>query len=123
MLAITRRSVLSGLSALGLPIPVHATPPEALKIDADGGAVELSRYPADSPGKRPAVLLLHGGRGIELDPRAYERHAIALATGGSMHSSYATSPPRIGPRSTVKPTHPKRSTFTARAGFRDGWVA
>jgi carboxymethylenebutenolidase len=82
MTEITRRSALGGLAVLGLPISAHGASPEDLNVDAGGGPVDLTRYAADGAGKRSAVLLLHGSRGVELKPRAYERHAIALATGG-----------------------------------------
>ena len=72
---------MGGLGVFGLPIHAHALP-EDLHVAAEGGPVALTRYAADLPGKRPAVLLLHGSRGIELRPRAYERHAIALAAVG-----------------------------------------
>ncbi|MGC2774239.1 MAG: dienelactone hydrolase family protein [Bradyrhizobium sp.] len=42
----------------------------------------LTRYEAAGTGKRPAVLILHGARGVELKPRAYERYADALASAG-----------------------------------------
>jgi carboxymethylenebutenolidase len=42
----------------------------------------MTRYAADRVGKRPAVLVLHGNRGVEFNPRAYERYANALAAGG-----------------------------------------
>jgi carboxymethylenebutenolidase len=65
-----------------MPSPVHAASPEDLTVDAAEGNVTLSRYAAAGEGKRPAALLLHGSRGIELKPRAYERHALALAAAG-----------------------------------------
>ncbi len=42
----------------------------------------LSRVGADGTARRPAVLLLHGARGIEMKPAAYERYADALKAAG-----------------------------------------
>ena len=42
----------------------------------------MTRYAADHVGKRPAVLVLHGSRGVEFSTRAYERYANTLAAGG-----------------------------------------
>jgi carboxymethylenebutenolidase len=42
----------------------------------------VTKYEAGHAGKRPAVLVLHGARGVELKPGAYERYANELAAGG-----------------------------------------
>ena len=44
----------------------------------DDESVALTRYAADQVGKRPAVVVLHGSRGVVLKPRAYQRYADAL---------------------------------------------
>jgi carboxymethylenebutenolidase len=79
---ITRRTALSGLAALLLPSAAYGTPGEELSIPFEGGHLLASRYAAGTAGKRPAVIMLHGSRGIELRPRAYQRYADALSTGG-----------------------------------------
>lgn len=79
---ISRRAVLGGITALTVPLAAHAGSPEEFGIDADEGSVALTRYPAVQDGKRSAVLVLHGARGIETKPRAYERYANALSSGG-----------------------------------------
>jgi carboxymethylenebutenolidase len=79
---IDRRAVLSGLALLSLCRPARAAPAEQLSVDADEGRVELTRYAGDRAGKRAAVLLLHGSRGFERKPIAYERYAAALAARG-----------------------------------------
>jgi carboxymethylenebutenolidase len=66
---IDRRAVLSGLAVLALYRPARATTPEQFSA-------------ADREGKRPVVLLLHGSRGFERKPLAYERYAAALAAKG-----------------------------------------
>ena len=75
-------AALVGLALACLPASVHAAAPEQLSVDTGQGPVVLTRYAADVPGVRPAVLLLHGARGIELRPRAYERYAEQLAESG-----------------------------------------
>ncbi|MCP3477567.1 dienelactone hydrolase family protein [Bradyrhizobium sp. CCGUVB1N3] len=69
---ITRRTTLAGLALLSLSPAARAEP----------GNDALTRYPAEVSGKRPAVILLHGSRGIEIRPRAYQRYADALSAKG-----------------------------------------
>jgi carboxymethylenebutenolidase len=56
--------------------------PEELSADADEGSIAVTRYAPDRVGRRPAVLVLHGARGVELESRTYERYANALAADG-----------------------------------------
>jgi carboxymethylenebutenolidase len=49
---------------------------------ADEESVGLTRYAADQIGKRCGIVVLHGSRGIELKPRAYQRYADALTAAG-----------------------------------------
>ena len=79
---INRREIILGLALLPLCRPARAAAPEQLSVDADEGRVELTRYAGNRAGKRPAVLLLHGSRGFERKPLAYERYAAALAARG-----------------------------------------
>lgn len=44
--------------------------------------IAVTRRAAEGMAPRPSVLLLHGSRGMELNPEAYERHAAALAAAG-----------------------------------------
>ncbi|WP_245288123.1 hypothetical protein [Bradyrhizobium sp. Ec3.3] len=69
---ITRRTTLAGLALLSLSPAARAEP----------GNDAMTRYAAEVSGKRPAVILLHGSRGIELRRRAYERYADALSAKG-----------------------------------------
>ena len=82
MRTINRRVIVSGLALLSLCRPARAGIPEQLSIDAEEGRVALTRYAAEHVGSRPVVLLLHGARGFELRPRAYERYANALSAKG-----------------------------------------
>jgi carboxymethylenebutenolidase len=82
MPTIDRRAALAGLALLSVCRPARAGIPEQLSIDADEGPVALTRYAAGQAGKRACVLLLHGARGIEQKPRAYERYANALSAQG-----------------------------------------
>ena len=79
---INRRTAVAGLALLSICRPARAAPPEQLSVDADEGSVALTRYAADHAGRRASVLLLHGTRGFELRPRAYERYANALSARG-----------------------------------------
>jgi carboxymethylenebutenolidase len=79
---ISRRSVLGGLALVAASRPLHAETPESLSAAASEGDVALTRYAAEGAGKRASVAILHGARGVELKPRAYERYANALSNHG-----------------------------------------
>lgn len=79
---ISRRMALSSLAALLWPSLVQAASGEELSIMSEGASLPASRYAADTQGKRPAVVMLHGSRGIELRPRAYQRYAETLSAAG-----------------------------------------
>jgi carboxymethylenebutenolidase len=79
---INRRSVLGGLALVAASRPLYAETPESLNAAASEGDVALTRYAAEGTGKRAGVVILHGARGVELKPRAYERYANALNTHG-----------------------------------------
>jgi carboxymethylenebutenolidase len=121
MQTINRRAVLGGIVALAIPVPGHAAAPEELSAEADEGSVALTRYAADRVGKRPAVLVLHGARGVELKPRAYERYANHLATGGI--DTYLV---RYFTAADYQALDPKTSTRETRdvydTGRFDGWT-
>jgi carboxymethylenebutenolidase len=80
--AVSRRVVLSSIAALALAFSSNSGSPEELNVEADQGGIDVTRYAAYRVGKRPAVLVLHGNRGVEFSTRAYERYANALAAGG-----------------------------------------
>ncbi|MGY4475440.1 dienelactone hydrolase family protein [Bradyrhizobium sp. USDA 3364] len=82
MPAISRRSVLGGFALLAASRSLAAAMAETLSVDAAEGHVTLNRFASGRAGKRPAVLMLHGSRGFDLRPRAYERHANALTAAG-----------------------------------------
>ncbi|WP_161491900.1 dienelactone hydrolase family protein [Bradyrhizobium centrolobii] len=71
-------------------------------------------------GKRPAVILLHGSRGIELKPRAYGRYADALSAKGI--DAYLL---RYMTDSDTAALNPKTSTQESREAYDtgrfDGW--
>ena len=79
---VSRRVALASIAVLTLPFPANSGSPEELNVEADQGGIDVTRYAADRVGKRPAVLVLHGNRGVEFSTRAYERYANALAAGG-----------------------------------------
>ncbi|MBR0784983.1 dienelactone hydrolase family protein [Bradyrhizobium iriomotense] len=73
---------MSGLATLLAPWRAYAAPSEQLGIASGSNSLPVSRYAAAAAGKRSAVIALHGSRGIELRPHAYERYADALSTKG-----------------------------------------
>ncbi len=75
---VNRRVVLGGIAAFSIGRPAYAETPQDFSVEADDESVALTRYAADQVGKRPAVVVLHGSRGVELKPRAYQRYADAL---------------------------------------------
>jgi carboxymethylenebutenolidase len=78
MQRVTRRFVLGGLAAASIGPIARAGTPENISVQADEGGIAIDRYAAAQTGKRPAVIVLHGSRGIELRQRAYQRYADAL---------------------------------------------
>jgi carboxymethylenebutenolidase len=79
---ITRRTALAGLPALLAPIAARGAAGEEFKVVSGGDSLLVLRYAAAGSQKRPAVVALHGARGIEIKPRAYERYADALTARG-----------------------------------------
>jgi carboxymethylenebutenolidase len=79
---ITRRTALAGLATMLSPIAAHGAPGEEFKVTSGGDSLSASRYAAAGSQRRPAVIALHGSRGIELRARAYERYADALTARG-----------------------------------------
>ncbi|MGY8708208.1 dienelactone hydrolase family protein [Bradyrhizobium sp. 18BD] len=79
---ITRRMALGGLAALLSPIAARCAPGEEFNVTSGRDSLSVSRYAAAGSERRPAVIALHGARGIELRARAYERYADALTARG-----------------------------------------
>jgi carboxymethylenebutenolidase len=80
---MSRRHILSGGIALLATSRAFSTDiTETLDAPANEGPVALTRYAANQAGKRPAVVVLHGSRGFELRPLAYQRYADALTEAG-----------------------------------------
>lgn len=79
---ITRRSLLGSLAVVATVRPSHAASPDEFGVPSPEGDIGVTRYAAKGTAKRPGVLLLHGARGVEIQPRAYERDANALADAG-----------------------------------------
>ena len=79
---ITRRTALASLATLLSPIAARGAPGEGFNVTSGHDSLPVSRYAAAGDGKRPAVIALHGARGIERKARAYERYADALTARG-----------------------------------------
>ncbi|SFI33074.1 dienelactone hydrolase family protein [Bradyrhizobium sp. Gha] len=79
---ISRRAALAAFAALLSPVPARGAPAEQFEVTSGQDSLLVSRYAATAEGKRPAVIALHGARGIEIRPRAYERYADALTAKG-----------------------------------------
>lgn len=83
MQMISRRRILGGGVALLAASRAFATDgAEKLDVPGSEGPVALTRYAAPQAGKRPAVVVLHGSRGFELRPLAYQHYADALTEAG-----------------------------------------
>src|SRR5947209_1188411 len=109
---ITRRTALATVAALLAPAAGRAAPGEEFSVASGHDSLPVSRYAAAATGKRPAVIALHGSRGIELRPRAYERYAEALSATGTdaYFLRYMT------PADTAAVT-PKSSTHESRDAY------
>ncbi|MDE1993916.1 MAG: dienelactone hydrolase family protein [Rhizobiaceae bacterium] len=75
-IVISRRSMLVGLATLALPWKAQA---EELSVDSAEGPIKVTRFAAADSAPRPAVLILHGSGGTELNPKVYTDHAEAIA--------------------------------------------
>lgn len=79
---ISRRAALAAIAALLSPVAARSASGEQFDVTSGPDSLPVSRYAAAVDGKRPAVIVLHGSRGIELRARAYERYADALTARG-----------------------------------------
>ncbi|MGY4428977.1 carboxymethylenebutenolidase [Bradyrhizobium sp. F1.13.1] len=79
---VTRRTALTGLAALLSPVTAWSAPVEQFNVTSGNDSLAVARYAAAVATKRPAVIVLHGSRGLELRLRAYERYADALSAKG-----------------------------------------
>jgi hypothetical protein len=52
--------------------------PQELAVESNGGLVAVTRYAAEGTASRPAVLVLHGAGGIDVNAKAYACHGFAL---------------------------------------------
>jgi carboxymethylenebutenolidase len=114
---IDRRVAVAGLALLSVGRRARAGKPERLSVEADDGVVEFSRYATDRTGTRPGVIVLHGTRGFELKPRAYERYANALSEKGI--DSYLVRYLTDADVSAFNTTREKREAYEAIR--YDGW--
>lgn len=116
---ITRRTALAGLAALLTPVAAPAAASEEFKVTSGGDSFSVSRYAAAGPAKRPAVIALHGARGIELKARAYERYADALTARGidTYFLRYMTAADMVALTST---SHEIREAYETKRF--DGWA-
>ncbi|PDT91696.1 carboxymethylenebutenolidase [Bradyrhizobium sp. Y36] len=73
---------MTGLAAILSPVTARGATIEQFDVTSGHDSLTVSRYAAATAGKRPAVIVLHGSRGIELRLRAYERYADALSVKG-----------------------------------------
>jgi carboxymethylenebutenolidase len=119
--AMSRQVVLSSIAALALAFSLKSGSSEELNVEANEGGVGVTRYAADRVGKRPAVLVLHGNRGVEFSTRAYERYANALAAGGIdaylVHYCTAEDHQALDPRKSARES---RDAYTT-SRF-EGWT-
>ncbi|GGI23584.1 dienelactone hydrolase family protein [Bradyrhizobium guangdongense] len=79
---ISRRTALAAIAVLLSPVAARGAPGEQFSVTSGHDCLPVSRYAAAADAKRPAVIVLHGARAIELKPRAYERYADALTARG-----------------------------------------
>lgn len=126
MNAISRRSLLGRLalvvapSLVAAPWPLAATPAARLNIDTSEGPIVLNRYAAERRGKRPAVLLLHGVRGFDLKPQAYERYVEALTAAGIDAYFVRYYTPADAQALATVPTQERREAY--ERGRFDNWA-
>ncbi len=70
-------------AVVALVIPFQAMAADHLTIESDGRRIDVQVFATnDDSARSGAVILLHGGRGLERDTYVYERYAKALAAIG-----------------------------------------
>jgi carboxymethylenebutenolidase len=121
MPAISRRSVLGGLTLLAASPSLAAATAEKLSVDAADGRVPLDHFASGRTGKRPAVLVLHGSRGFDLRPQAYERYANALTADGI--DAYFVRYYTPADEQAFATMHTSESREAYETGRFDGWAA
>lgn len=83
--------------------------------------MQVARYVAAGEGRRPAVLLLHGSRGLDAWKRRYERQAADLASAGLdayLFSYYAPEELKA-----IAAAGGSSARVVLYRKFIDGWVA
>lgn len=121
MPAISRRSLLGGVALLAATPSLAAATSETLSVDADEGRLTLNRFATGRAGKRPAVLVLHGSRGFDLRPKAYQRYADALTAGGIDAYFVRYYTPADEQAFATMQTSERREAY--EAGRFDAWAA
>ncbi|MGY3441358.1 MULTISPECIES: dienelactone hydrolase family protein [unclassified Bradyrhizobium] len=120
MPAISRRSLLGSLALLAASPALAAAAAETLSVDASEGRITLNRYAAGRSGKRPAVLVLHGLRGFDLRPQAYQRYASALTADGI--DAYFVRYYTPADEQALATMHTSESRAPYEAGRFDAWA-
>ncbi|MDN3278228.1 dienelactone hydrolase family protein [Frankia sp. RB7] len=116
---LSRRAALATIAALLSPVATRSAPGEQFDVTSGHDSLPVSRYAAATAGKRPAVIVLHGSRGIELRACAYQRYADALTARGidSYFLRYMTPTDIAALRSTA---HESREAYETKRF--DGWA-
>ncbi|GLH75917.1 hypothetical protein SSBR45G_08250 [Bradyrhizobium sp. SSBR45G] len=84
-LPIVRQACIAALALVcARAMPTHAaeTAPQELTVSAADASLVIKLFAARHEGKRPAVIILHGGQGLEKFYAAYSRYAEALSALG-----------------------------------------
>ena len=115
---VSRRIALASIAVLTLPFPANSGSPKELNVEADEGGLAMTRYAADRVGKRPAVLVLHGNRDVELSTRATAWPIDPRCSACMAYKSPLSCSADI-PRAVRR--HPGRAQ--RRTGFRSGPVS
>ncbi|MBW7971047.1 dienelactone hydrolase family protein [Bradyrhizobium sp. BR 10289] len=112
---------MGAIAALLSPVAARGASGEQFDVASGQDSLPVSRYAAAAAGKRPAVIALHGSRGIELRPRAYERYVEALtASGMDAYLLRYMTPADTAALTSKSSTHESRDAYYA-ARF-DGWA-
>lgn len=118
---LTRRTLLMAACSM---IGHRATAaPAGMQADMTvaGRRLAVTRFATSGAGKRPAVLLLHGSRGLDARRGAYERHAGDLAAAGI--DAYLFSYYGQGERERIGRSGSAAAREACYERFAEGWVA
>lgn len=110
--AIGRLAMMAALGFVGgflrLPVPAHAAAPEAVSFPGSGPAAGVTLpgmfYHTNTAGRAPALVLLHGCKGIDASEREWAEWFADKGYGALIVDSLNRAAPGRSARAAARPT-------------------